>query len=49
MSENEELREKVERATGQAYGTGTDADEIVVVLKSQIDRWSTVAETEGEA
>lgn len=47
MSENEELREKIERATGQAYGTGTDAEEIVTVLDAQADRWGVVANTAG--
>lgn len=48
MSDDEELKESIERATGRAYGTGTDASEIVTALEGQIKRWNVVAETEGD-
>lgn len=46
MSNDEELREKIQRATGQAYGSGTDPNEIVAILNTQMQRWDTVAEEE---
>lgn len=48
MSDDEQLKEDLTRATGKAYGMGTDASEIVSVLEGQIDRWQVVAETESE-
>lgn len=49
MTEDKELTDQLEEATGLAYGTGTDADVIAEELEKQRRRWETVAESEGES
>lgn len=48
MSDNEELREQLRRAAGKAYGTGTDAADIVAALDAERERWQTVATLEQD-
>jgi hypothetical protein len=44
---DENLKEKIQQACGEAYGTGrSDASDIVPILAEVETRWKTVSEVE---
>jgi hypothetical protein len=48
MTDTEELRERLQRATGDAYGGNAAAAEIAAALEAQYERWQIIAEIEQE-